>query len=147
MYSLVYYSQATHPFGKDELFQLAEQASYKNHSLSITGFLQYKENHFFQYLEGNKDNVLALMDPITQDPRHIIVRMVHLPDIENRQFNHWYMRYLTQQDFTRLALVDVLEEVLVSTSTSGCEANLVKKRIMRLIARVAEYHQSQDYLF
>ena len=52
IFAVVYYSQACCSFSEEQLITLARKAEERNLRLGITGLLQYRDGHFFQYLEG-----------------------------------------------------------------------------------------------
>ena len=76
MFAVTYISQANCPFGQEEIHDLTKQASTKDASLSITGFLYFKERHFSQYPEEPTSNGLKLVKETTEDSRHTVVRTI-----------------------------------------------------------------------
>lgn len=138
MFALTYHSQATRSFNEEELYELAASASNENSQLAVTGFLQHKKGTFLQYLEGEKAVVLQLMSKIAQDERHTVTRVVHLPDIGQRQFNRWHMRYWTFDQFVEIKLTDLLEEVLLEMNENVFGEKMLVDRITRLVTRMSK---------
>ena len=141
MFSLVYASHASFNFSETQLSDLVVLASAKNRDLAITGFLQYKERRFFQYLEGDKDTVLALKDTICSDSRHTVLRVVDLPDIESRRFEDWHMRHATYSRFAAADLINLLENTLLGMGNLTLRDEYVNKRATRLVNLLAEHHR------
>ena len=147
MFALAYVSKATTLLSKQEFSDLVVLAGAKNRSLAVTGFLQYKEGQFFQYLEGDKDVVLDLMDMISGDSRHTILRVIHLPGVESRQFDSWHMRYITNEKFNSVNLVDLLENVLLTLTDPDAGDDDADKKVMRLVTDLAELYYKFPHTF
>ena len=150
MFALVYVSEVTSSISisKQELSDLVILASAKNRSLAVTGFLQYSEPQFFQYLEGEKSVVLDLMDTIDRDPRHTVKRIVHLPKVRSRQFENWHMRHVTNERFNAMDLISLLQMVLLEMDDSQADIGYyTKDRIMRLVTRLAKQHREYPRTF
>ena len=145
MIALTYYSQATRAFNQEELYQLAYEASSKNRLLSVTGFLHYKKDHFLQYLEGEEETLLSLMDTITEDERHTVIRVLQLPEVNRRKFEDWYMRYWTASDFNQIELTDLVEGVLLDMNEHVFGEGVMRHRVMRLITRMAKIHKTSPF--
>ena len=141
MFSLVYYSQAKLPFSEEKLYRLAVKANKKNKGLKITGFLQYKVDHFLQYLEGKQDHVMMVMDAIQRDPRHVVLRTVILKDTETRRFDNWHMRYWKESEFKYLKLVDLLSIILNDMYANLFSEEILQDRITKLVDLMSENQQ------
>jgi hypothetical protein len=61
----------------------------------ITGVLLFVEGAFLQILEGEKDDVLGLMERIQRDPRHRGVKVFYEQEVDERAFASWSMAYLS----------------------------------------------------
>lgn len=138
MFAITYYSRASYPFNEVTLCKLSDQARDKNNQLGITGFLQYREGHFIQYLEGDKDIVLELMRTISEDSRHELLRMIYLPEMSTRRFNNWYMHYWQQRDISYIKLDDLLNDVLLSVDPKVFGDEFLQKTIIRLVDKMSE---------
>ena len=137
IFALVYYSQAAYPFNQEELRALAKRASYCNQSFSITGFLQYRDSHFFQFVEGNQAVVLSLMENIKRDPRHTILRTVHFPNLVARYFDAWHMRLVDHNELIHYDLVDLLETILTRMSDDIYSPEVLQRTILPLVSNLS----------
>jgi len=100
LHQIVYISTATKLFDEEELKNLLVEARRKNHQLSVTGLLLYKDQSFIQLIEGPRKNVVALYEVIKCDLRHMKVRILLAQDKLERTFNSWSMGFfnLNQDD-------------------------------------------------
>lgn len=112
MFAIAYASYSTIDSSELDLEGLANHASVKNATLGITGYLCYDHGVFFQYLEGERQVVVDLMDVIERDIRHDVVNRVELGEYDERIFPDWSMRYLNRSDLRRVDLENVLEHSL-----------------------------------
>ena len=94
---LVYASAATVPFNDEQLDELLLIARKHNQSVDITGVLLFRENTFFQVLEGAPDSVQQLYDKIAADPRHNNVLLLAKREIDERNFGDWSMGFVRDQ--------------------------------------------------
>lgn len=67
VYHLLYYSQAVHVFGEEQLADLLESSLTWNAQCGITGLLCYGNGHSVQVLEGEATDVEGLFDRIRRD--------------------------------------------------------------------------------
>ena len=109
MHQILYVSVENHPFTKDGLQALLEQSRKKNAALGITGILIYYKKHFFQILEGEKENVFELFRTIKKDNRHLSVILVWDEPIEKRSFKDWTMAFLDLNKLDRSQLQNYSE--------------------------------------
>ncbi|NMM11652.1 MAG: BLUF domain-containing protein [Polaromonas sp.] len=84
---------------------IARQSRPANSALKITGLLIFDGSRFCQQIEGAQKEVLALLDRIRQDSRHINVNVVHHGPLAERRFQRFSMGYTTLDD------EDVLERL------------------------------------
>ncbi|MHC2070114.1 BLUF domain-containing protein [Bremerella sp. T1] len=112
MFALAYASYCTVDSTELDLDALASHASAKNSSLGISGYLCYDHGVFFQYMEGERQAVLDLMEVIEKDARHDVINKVTLGEYDDRIFPDWSMRYLNRSDLRRVDLEHVLEHSL-----------------------------------
>ncbi|MEM9673526.1 MAG: BLUF domain-containing protein [Bacteroidota bacterium] len=146
MFALTYVSQATAPFSGKQLTGLEAEANQKNQKLGVTGFLNYRKGRFLQYLEGEKDKVIALMSRIEQDERHSVDKVLHLPDVDERRFSNWYMRFLRPHEMAEIGLEPTLEEVLVNMKPSLYGEDRVYRIVNRLVGSIAELYQKHPII-
>ena len=93
MFYLIYISSAVSLFSGKELSDLLEISRRNNHALGITGMLLYKDGNFMQFLEGPKDEVIALLEKIKKDPRHRGVMTLLQQENAEREFSDWAMGF------------------------------------------------------
>ncbi len=86
------------PFEKSELLELEQQAQLKNDKLGITGMLCYVQSQFLQYLEGSPESVDYLMESISIDERHTIIKRIEMSGLGSRLFEDWSLRYYAPDD-------------------------------------------------
>jgi hypothetical protein len=137
MFAIAYASKSNRIFSELELADLAAKAAEKNDSLRITGYLNFKNGTFFQYLEGAEAAVRSLMTEIADDDRHTIVNVVELGEVGQRRFKGWSMRYLTPYDMSSIRMEDVLENVLVSMSDKTFGHEKVRNTVIRIVDKIA----------
>jgi hypothetical protein len=94
LYQLVYSSARTPRCTDEEILNILDSCKRNNPSRDITGVLLHTDNHFIQYLEGDKD-IIKLYDMIRNDPRHSRVVMLSYGPIRERIFPSWHMGYKT----------------------------------------------------
>lgn len=94
---LVYASAANVHFDAQQLETLLERARANNESLGVTGMLLYKDETFFQVLEGEPRLVHSLYDKIELDSRHSNVLLLVQREITERNFGEWSMGFLRDQ--------------------------------------------------
>ena len=91
---LLYVSVETHPYTKEQLTDLLKKSRVKNAKLGITGILLFYKKHFFQVLEGEKEDIFKLFRTIRADERHTSVILVHDQPISQRSFGDWTMAFV-----------------------------------------------------
>jgi hypothetical protein len=89
---LVYKSVATALFEPNSIDDLSRQALILNGSRGITGLLIYHKNIFFQWIEGDEDDIFMLYEKLKKDPRHQYLREILYTASASRQFNAWGMK-------------------------------------------------------
>ena len=77
---------------------IARQSRSANSALQISGLLIFDGSRFCQQIEGPQKEVLALLDRIRQDSRHINVNVVHHGPLAQRRFQRFSMGYTTLED-------------------------------------------------
>lgn len=79
-----------------EILPIARDFNSKN---NITGLLTFDGVHFTQVLEGPASVVNALMEKISQDPRHEQVRILYVSPVHMRDYSDWAMGYVYDSNF------------------------------------------------
>ncbi|MCM0612778.1 BLUF domain-containing protein [Marinobacter sediminum] len=65
-----------------------------NGKSDLVGGLYYGDNHFFQYLEGEEEDVRKTYARIQGDSRHRNITTLIEEPLENRTFSNWSMKYV-----------------------------------------------------
>lgn len=136
LYALAYISIALEEFDKNKLIVLADHASQKNKRLDISGYLCFKHNMFFQYLEGGKTEVIGLMNEIEMDSRHQVINLIHFGHLKERKFLGWSMRYLDDKQLRDVNLEDMLKWIFTSMKTEDSSIDLLKDKVQSMIDQI-----------
>lgn len=99
MYRLMYMSTAAPETTDESIDLMVENARKKNEALDITGVLGFNGLNFAQILEGQKENVLSLMDEIRADARHSGIIVTGERDVSERAYPDFGMRRVHGLDF------------------------------------------------
>jgi hypothetical protein len=86
--------------------QIAAKARIANQEADITGLLVFDGMRFCQQLEGPRKAVLALMERIQQDPRHVNVEILHHAPLQERRFRRFSLGYAATDDPDVLARIE-----------------------------------------
>ena len=118
-FQLIYSSWAKPELDMADLALMLEESRVRNSARGITGVLILVDGVFFQILEGEKNDVLDLMETIKHDPRHSGVKVYHEQETDERAFASWSMAYLSPsaEEVSRWAELDgttTIENVLAS---------------------------------
>jgi hypothetical protein len=102
MIRILYFSNAKPGITPSDVNKIASAAAEANEQRNITGALAFNGNVFAQVLEGDADEITALMDDICADPRHTGVREVMRKDISERCYEGWGMKLVGGLEFDLL---------------------------------------------
>lgn len=94
-YRLIYSSEAAPGLAAAELEGMLAESRIRNKAHGITGVLVLVEGAFLQILEGEKDDILSLMERIERDPRHRGIKVFYEEEVDERAFASWSMAYLS----------------------------------------------------
>ena len=109
LYNMVYCSRATMGVDDAAVARIIEVSRRSNPERGITGLLVFGSGIFFQWLEGPRDNVTALLSLLKTDTRHDnIVIFSENEEARERLFPDWDMELVTTDDI-RDVLVDALD--------------------------------------
>ena len=138
-FQLIYSSWAKPDLDMADLALMLAESRVRNRARGITGVLILVDGVFFQILEGEKDNVLALMETIKRDPRHSGVKVYHEGETDERAFASWSMAYLSPsaEEVSRWAELDgttTIENVLSSLESEPGRLPGMVVKILKAIA-------------
>lgn len=94
-FRLIYSSEAAPGLATAELEEMLAESRIRNQVHGITGVLVFVEGAFLQILEGEKEDVLDLMQRIERDSRHRGIKVFYEEEVEERAFASWSMAYLS----------------------------------------------------
>jgi hypothetical protein len=95
LYNVVYCSRATPDMNEAAVQRIIATARRWNPEHGVTGMLVFGSGIFFQWLEGPRDNVMALMSRLRDDRRHdSIVLLSEVEDVRERLFPDWIWNLL-----------------------------------------------------
>jgi Sensors of blue-light using FAD len=127
LYNVVYCSRATAGVDDAEVQRIVATARRCNAEHGITGMLVFGSGIFFQWLEGPRGEVTALMALLRSDRRHEnVVELSAEEDIGERLFPTWDMELVTS---------DHIREVLLDAQGSARDPKK-KKALGRLLAHL-----------
>jgi hypothetical protein len=119
LFNLVYCSRANDGVDQATVDRIIATARRFNAQHAITGMLVFGSGVFFQWLEGPRDNVLALMQRLKTDPRHRDVIMLNSgEEVRERLFPDWDMELVTS-DHIRDVLLDAQASASDPTSAAA----------------------------
>jgi hypothetical protein len=109
LHNVVYCSSATAGVDDAAVQRIIATARRWNPEHGVTGMLVFGSGIFFQWLEGPRDNVTALMSRLRTDRRHDnIVLLSEGEEVRERLFPDWDME-LVSGDHIRDVLQDALD--------------------------------------
>ncbi len=120
LYQLVYCSRAAADVDDDAVQRIIRSARRRNPEQGITGLLVFGSGVFFQWLEGPRDNLGALMVRLQADRRHHdIVVLDSSEEVRERLFPDWDMELVTGEHIR-----DVLQDALDNARDASSAATL-----------------------
>ncbi len=93
IYHLSYVSTGCDCLKYEDIKSILESSNKNNAEIEITGILVYCNKHFFQIIEGEKQDVLELYEKIAIDRRHDNIIKIQEAERDIRQFNNWSMAF------------------------------------------------------
>jgi hypothetical protein len=113
LWHIGYVSVAEGQWSSKKLSDLEQQAASLNKAKNITGLLVFDGSHFFQYLEGEHEEVKALFNKIEMDPRHTSVTLLSSEEVSEKLFARWAMKLFLPENFVmedRVHILDLLSQ-------------------------------------
>lgn len=87
----VYTSIATQRFSDKELRDMTAEAAARNQPRQVTGVLVFSGGQFIQVLEGDAEQIDALLERIGTDERHTNFTLLSQGQVPGRTFGDWPM--------------------------------------------------------
>ena len=123
MKRLTYVSKLNVILNQEEILEIGRISSENNKKRDVTGVLISVRDYFFQVLEGDASIVDALVEKISQDPRHNEVTILSSETgCEERLFTEWGMKTVAlseSNDLMLLAIGMMLQNIAQSYNTVG----------------------------
>lgn len=109
LHQVVYCSRAADGVDDAVVGTIVASAQRHNPTYDITGLLVFGSGVFFQWLEGPRAHIVALMEIIRRDRRHHdVVMLSETEEVRERLFPAWDMERVGADDI-RTVLEDALE--------------------------------------
>lgn len=98
LYEVLYVSTLAPEAPLSVVGDIAVKARLANAARDITGLLIFDGMRFCQQLEGGQKQVLALLERIRQDTRHINLQILHHGELAMRRFRRFSLGYCMVDD-------------------------------------------------
>ena len=98
LYEVLYVSTLAPEAPLSVVKDIAVRARLANAARDITGLLIFDGMRFCQQLEGGQKQVLALLERIRQDTRHINMQILHHGELAVRRFKRFSLGYCVVED-------------------------------------------------
>jgi len=142
MQSIVYVSEQSIPFDLELLAELCASAAQRNRTLGLTGYLNWKNGRFLQYLEGPNNALSEVMDAITSDTRHVVSRTLHLDNLDRRLFGGWDMLNLRASGHANIRMQDLIENVVLSMHDQVFDESNSRDLILDMLQELGRLHDT-----
>jgi len=145
-YRLIYSSEAVPGFGEKELRQLLLRCRKNNSESGITGALIFVDHVFLQILEGNKPDVIALMEKVRNDPRHRNIKVFSEREDDKSLFSAWGMANLTPdlESLSSWAGMEGATSIGVIASSIDKDPQRVPTLVVRILKELAETPRTEQ---
>ncbi|WP_341914303.1 BLUF domain-containing protein [Polaromonas sp. YR568] len=108
LHEVIYVSTLAPDAPTSVVADIVGKARLHNPWMGITGLLIFDGMRFCEQMEGSQKNVLAQLERIRQDTRHINLRVVHQGPLAARRFRRFSMGYTTLDDDDALGRLEAL---------------------------------------
>jgi hypothetical protein len=98
LYEVLYVSTLAPEAPLSAVGDIAAKSRLANAARDITGLLVFDGMRFCQQLEGGQKQVLALLERIRQDTRHINLQILHHGELAVRRFKRFSLGYCLVDD-------------------------------------------------
>ena len=109
LYEVIYVSTLAPETPISVVATIARNARPANHEKDITGRLLFDGTRFCQQLEGSQQAVLALLERIRHDARHVNVEILHHGPLAERRFKHFSLGYTSADSDDALEQLERLD--------------------------------------
>jgi hypothetical protein len=109
LYEVLYVSTLAPDAPISVVAAIAGKARPANQERDITGLLIFDGMRFCQQLEGGQKGVLALLERIRHDARHINVEILHHGPLAERRFKHFSLGYTSADNDDALEQLERLD--------------------------------------
>ena len=109
LYEILYVSTLAPEAPLSVVGDIASRARVANAEKGITGLLIFDGMRFCQQLEGGQKQVLALLERIRQDTRHINMQILHHGELALRRFRNFSLGYCMVEDDDVLGRMEQLD--------------------------------------
>ncbi len=111
MIAILCASEATATVDQQVLKALHDSCARRNRELGLTGYLGWKNERFFQYLEGPENAMDQVLACIGNDKNQRLLRVVRLGPIQRRRCSRWDMLTFSDDSKPDRRIHDLLEEL------------------------------------
>lgn len=94
MLSQCLYISTAPGLSRSDVEGILNASARNNPAIGITGLLLYNGRNFLQLVEGEKEDVDALMARIGEDPRHTGISILSMSPTEDRVCPDWAMKWI-----------------------------------------------------
>jgi Sensors of blue-light using FAD len=139
-FQLIYSSWAAPDLAMADLAEMLAESRIRNRAHDITGVLVLVDGVFLQVLEGEKDNVLNLMERIKRDPRHHGLKVYREGEIDERAFASWSMAYLSPsaEEVSKWAELEGSTTIGNVLSSLECEPGRLPGMVVNILKVIAK---------
>ncbi len=143
----MYLSEALTPVSAHMLNNIWKKAAYRNQKMGITGYLCFSNGYFLQYLEGEAEDVEALMEEIKNDLNHNILYSVQNDNIPKRHFPNWTMELLKSKEALNFEVADYIISLIDNKQTNFDDAQkeLIDELFWKHVSSVSNHNPDISY--
>ncbi|WP_421763707.1 BLUF domain-containing protein [Ekhidna sp.] len=134
IYYIIYTSTPSSPVDLETVNAITKEAIKWNKAHDVTGMLLSLDDKYFQFLEGEEEEVKKLFNMIKKDSRHKDVTLRIQGFSNERVFTEWSMGswMLTNEELTKLSALADLKEFLQDPVNN----NLQSKRFISMMSNL-----------
>ncbi|MGQ2981037.1 MAG: BLUF domain-containing protein [Polaromonas sp.] len=108
LHEVIYVSTLAADASSSVVADIVAKARLHNPWMGITGLLIFDGMRFCEQMEGSQETVLAQLERIRQDRRHINLQVVHQGPLAVRRFRRFSLGYTTLDDDDALGRLETL---------------------------------------